>query len=162
MPIPLEIPEPPSAKTVPPEPGPARSALKATESQELKSAAESPGAGPAKAKPENFTSLIEDALRDLGKTPKSTAEPKGKQEERITAQGTMVMIVQQRLKERGFNPGPVNGRAGTSTRRAIISFQKNAGIEPTGEIDTMLMQRLGIIGERVFMTENELPAPSSN
>jgi peptidoglycan hydrolase-like protein with peptidoglycan-binding domain len=43
---------------------------------------------------------------------------------------------------RGFNPGPIDGLAGTLTTRAVIQFQKQQDVEPTGAIDDKLLELL--------------------
>jgi peptidoglycan hydrolase-like protein with peptidoglycan-binding domain len=43
--------------------------------------------------------------------------------------------VQARLKEAGFNPGPVDGQLGAQTREAIKEYQKAHGLPQTGKLD---------------------------
>jgi peptidoglycan hydrolase-like protein with peptidoglycan-binding domain len=43
--------------------------------------------------------------------------------------------VQERLKEAGFNPGPVDGQLGAQTREAIREYQKAHGLPQTGQLD---------------------------
>jgi hypothetical protein len=44
-----------------------------------------------------------------------------------------VAAIQQRLKDLAYDPGPVDGKAGTMTRFAVIAFQKVQGLKVTGE-----------------------------
>ena len=46
-----------------------------------------------------------------------------------------VEIVQQLLKDAGFDPGPVDGDFGDLTRKAILNFQKSFMSNPDGRID---------------------------
>jgi len=43
-----------------------------------------------------------------------------------------VLNVQRALIERGFNPGPLDGKMGTQTRNAIMAFQKSRGLKVDG------------------------------
>jgi hypothetical protein len=51
--------------------------------------------------------------------------------------------VQARLRNLGYDPGQVDGRAGRRTRAAVRRFQMDTGLQPTGEIDTALIDALG-------------------
>jgi hypothetical protein len=51
---------------------------------------------------------------------------------------------QQALRDRGYNPGPIDGSMGTRTREAIKSFQSASGLETTGTLNDETAQKLGI------------------
>lgn len=51
-----------------------------------------------------------------------------------SAEGDDVARVQQRLKDLHFDPGPVDGKFGTTTVQAVWAFQKLTGAEPTGKV----------------------------
>ena len=53
-----------------------------------------------------------------------------------------VRWVQRTLKKLGYEPGPVDGLMGARTRSAIIAFQTDLGVAPTGTIDEMLFAQL--------------------
>lgn len=53
-----------------------------------------------------------------------------------------VSDLQQLLNERGYDAGPVDGMIGQKTRSAIIAFQRDAGLEPTGEVNEALIEKL--------------------
>lgn len=55
-----------------------------------------------------------------------------------------VRRLQRKLKALGYDPGPVDGRLGPATRRAIRRFQKDSGLEVTGLPDTVVMMALGL------------------
>ena len=46
-----------------------------------------------------------------------------------------VRQAQERLKEAGFNPGPVDGQLGAQTKEAIKEYQKAQGLPQTGQLD---------------------------
>ncbi len=48
--------------------------------------------------------------------------------------GSKVKELQQRLKDLGFNPGPIDGFFGTGTTQAVISFQKYHGLDADGVV----------------------------
>ncbi len=53
--------------------------------------------------------------------------------------GANVKVIQQKLKDLGFNPGPIDGIFGLNTEKAVRAFQRNKGIE----VD-------GIVGQRTW------------
>lgn len=55
-----------------------------------------------------------------------------------------VRLVQARLKELGFDPGPIDGIMGSKTRTAIQDFQRSQDIPPDGRITSELHTKLGI------------------
>lgn len=54
----------------------------------------------------------------------------------------IIRKTQSLLTRAGFDPGPADGLFGLKTRDAIISFQKRAGMEGTGEISPELLKAL--------------------
>lgn len=61
---------------------------------------------------------------------------------RETPQRTVVRVIQQHLSRRGYDPGPLDGRLGTQTRRAIRAFQRDCGLAVTGAVGDALIDRL--------------------
>jgi hypothetical protein len=53
-----------------------------------------------------------------------------------------VAEVQRKLNALGYSAGPVDGEMGPQTRRAIIDFQRNAGLRPNGRPDGALLGAL--------------------
>ncbi len=45
-----------------------------------------------------------------------------------------VSAIQTALKEAGIDPGPVDGKMGRKTQKAIVTFQKLEGLKPDGRI----------------------------
>ena len=54
----------------------------------------------------------------------------------------LVMAVQKRLVDLGFDPGPADGVVGGKTRSAIRAFQRLANLDATGDVSADLLQRL--------------------
>jgi peptidoglycan hydrolase-like protein with peptidoglycan-binding domain len=52
-------------------------------------------------------------------------------------------LVQQRLREKGYDPGTINGTADETTRAAIRKFQQDQGVPVTGTIDERTANQLG-------------------
>jgi peptidoglycan hydrolase-like protein with peptidoglycan-binding domain len=57
---------------------------------------------------------------------------------------TNVKEVQQALKEKGHDPGPVDGAMGTRTKKAIRSFQSANNLTPSGTINAETAEKLGV------------------
>jgi peptidoglycan hydrolase-like protein with peptidoglycan-binding domain len=53
-------------------------------------------------------------------------------------------LVQQRLEEKGYKTGNIDGTADDTTRAAIRKFQQDEGIPTTGTIDELTANRLGL------------------
>lgn len=47
----------------------------------------------------------------------------------------LIARVQRKLKRLGYDPGPIDGQLGPSTRAALRKFQRANNMEPTGEIE---------------------------
>ena len=62
----------------------------------------------------------------------------------------LVLRVQKKLHELGYNPGPIDGILGKATRAALKSFQKKNNLLVTGKIDPETSKRL-------FQDTAELP-----
>ncbi len=58
----------------------------------------------------------------------------------------LITKVQSALKEKGYNPGPVDGIMGPRTSKALRDFQIKNDIPVSGEIDKPTLDRLGIKG----------------
>jgi len=65
--------------------------------------------------------------------------------------------VQQALKDKGFDPGPVNGTVGDKTKAAVKQFQERFGITASGEIDNQTLFALGVVGDNATAAEKEPP-----
>jgi hypothetical protein len=54
---------------------------------------------------------------------------------------------QKLLKAKGFDLGNIDGILGPRTRRALIAFQRQQGLEPSGQIDQQTASALGLSNE---------------
>jgi peptidoglycan hydrolase-like protein with peptidoglycan-binding domain len=55
-----------------------------------------------------------------------------------------VKAVQQALKDKGQDPGDVDGRMGPKTQAALRDFQQKEGLKATGRADAETMAKLGV------------------
>lgn len=55
-----------------------------------------------------------------------------------------VKAAQQALKDKGHDPGSVDGVMGPKTRQALKDFQKAQGIKETGRLDAETLAKLGV------------------
>ena len=76
--------------------------------------------------------------------PRRTTQTKTASISRISAPAAspLIMRVQRKLKRLGYDPGPIDGRLGPSTRAAIRRFQRANNMPPTGEIEPGVMALL--------------------
>ncbi|HUD50106.1 peptidoglycan-binding domain-containing protein, partial [Parvibaculum sp.] len=56
--------------------------------------------------------------------------------------GDLIYDVQSKLMRLGYSPGPIDGTFSPQTRNAVLHFQNDMGLRPTGEIDAELLSRL--------------------
>lgn len=52
--------------------------------------------------------------------------------------------VQEALKAKGNDPGPIDGRMGPKTRTALKAFQETNGLKATGQLDNQTAEKLGV------------------
>ncbi|MEO1814545.1 MAG: D-Ala-D-Ala carboxypeptidase family metallohydrolase [Acetobacterium sp.] len=50
--------------------------------------------------------------------------------------------VQTALAARGYHPGPLDGREGPKTQKAVKAFQRDSGLSPDGVVGTLTANRL--------------------
>jgi peptidoglycan hydrolase-like protein with peptidoglycan-binding domain len=75
-----------------------------------------------------------------GAMPESQSRP-----QRAQAQSSgVVKQVQQELKQKGFDAGPVDGRWGPMTEKGVKQFQKSQNIQASGQLDERTLAALGI------------------
>ena len=60
--------------------------------------------------------------------------------------GSEVTRIQQRLQELGYNPGAADGIYGTRTKNAVISFQRDYGLDDDGIAGPKTLEALGLTG----------------
>jgi len=52
--------------------------------------------------------------------------------------------VQEALKAKGNDPGPIDGRMGAKTQAALKAFQEANGLKATGQLDSQTAEKLGV------------------
>jgi peptidoglycan hydrolase-like protein with peptidoglycan-binding domain len=57
-----------------------------------------------------------------------------------------VRQVQEALKDKGHDPGPIDGVMGSQTKQALRDFQKANGLKQTGTLDSQTKEKLNIEG----------------
>jgi hypothetical protein len=57
--------------------------------------------------------------------------------------------VQETLRDKGFDPGPIDGVMGSQTRKAISQYQKSENLPVTGHLDADTAGKLGVGRESV-------------
>ena len=55
-----------------------------------------------------------------------------------------IKSVQEALRDKGFDPGPIDGVMGRRTRAALRSFQQSKNIKANGDLDADTFQQLGV------------------
>ena len=55
-----------------------------------------------------------------------------------------VMAAQQALKDKGHDPGTIDGKMGPRTRSAVSDYQKAEGLKQTGRLDDETRAKLGV------------------
>jgi peptidoglycan hydrolase-like protein with peptidoglycan-binding domain len=53
------------------------------------------------------------------------------------------MAMQQALKDKGFDPGPIDGALGPRTTSALKEYQKSENLTVTGKMDHDMAAKLG-------------------
>jgi hypothetical protein len=58
--------------------------------------------------------------------------------------GLQVIELQQRLRDKGFNPGAIDGDFGENTKAAVKAFQRSVGLKDDGIVGTQTRTKLGL------------------
>ncbi len=109
-------------------------------------AAEEKKAPPAKAEK---MGEMEKKPADMGKMEKKPADM-GMMEKKPADMGMMptgseeTRKVQEALKAKGNDPGPIDGRMGPKTRAAVKAFQEANGMKGTGQVDAQTAEKIGV------------------
>lgn len=90
-----------------------------------------------------YTRQINEAVNmtDAGTAAPRAAAPSAKPVDTVTR-------VQVGLAELGYEPGTINGQLGQQTRNAILKFERDRGIAPTGDISSTLIAELDKMSAR--------------
>lgn len=57
--------------------------------------------------------------------------------------------IQVALKERGYDPGPIDGQWGSKTSAALKRFERDHGLPADGKLDSLALITLGLGPQRV-------------
>jgi peptidoglycan hydrolase-like protein with peptidoglycan-binding domain len=105
-------------------------------------------------------------------TPPTKAEKMGEMEKKpemgkMTTGMEEHRKLQEALKDKGNDPGPIDGRIGPKTRAALKAFQESNGLKPTGQLDNQTAEKLGLgkgampMGKEMKATKKEGTEPMS-
>jgi peptidoglycan hydrolase-like protein with peptidoglycan-binding domain len=84
------------------------------------------------------------------KAPPAKAEKMGEAEKKPAPMGKMsggseeTKKIQEALKAKGNDPGPIDGVMGPKTRAAVKAFQESNGLKGTGRVDSQTAEKLGV------------------
>lgn len=73
----------------------------------------------------------------------------------------VVEQVQGILKDLDFYSGTVDGISGPNTRKAIQAYQQKVGLNPSGEIDALLLDQLGATPKTASVVPRPQPRPDT-
>jgi peptidoglycan hydrolase-like protein with peptidoglycan-binding domain len=62
----------------------------------------------------------------------------------LAAQNSQVRSVQQALKDKGYDPGPIDGLYGPRTRAALRDYQEHEHLSASGKMDAKTLNSLGV------------------
>jgi hyperosmotically inducible protein len=80
-------------------------------------------------------------------TPQDSSQLRGGEQAAIVGMAVtpeQIRLAQERLKERGYNPGQLSGVVDEQTQTAIRDFQKAEGLRNTGRLDIATSRQLGL------------------
>jgi peptidoglycan hydrolase-like protein with peptidoglycan-binding domain len=76
---------------------------------------------------------------------KASPAKEEKAEKKAPAKGSEeVQKLQEALKAKGQDPGPIDGIMGSKTRAATKAFQEASGLKATGRLDDQTAEKLGL------------------
>jgi peptidoglycan hydrolase-like protein with peptidoglycan-binding domain len=84
---------------------------------------------------------------DSGMSTNGSQSARGSSSTSRMAQGgsaANIKEAQQALKDKGYDPGPVDGVMGSKTKEAIKSFQSASNLQSTGTLDAQTAEKLGV------------------
>jgi peptidoglycan hydrolase-like protein with peptidoglycan-binding domain len=90
---------------------------------------------------------VEDKVEDKAKDVKDRMlgrKTEGPEDHRGATKHPNVMAAQQALKDKGHDPGMIDGKMGPRTRTAVAHYQKAEGLKVTGRLDDDTRAKLGM------------------
>jgi peptidoglycan hydrolase-like protein with peptidoglycan-binding domain len=76
------------------------------------------------------------------------------------SKGEQVKAAQQALKDKGHDPGTIDGVVGPKTQAALRDFQSKEGLKATGRLDSETMAKLGVDAKTGAATPSAAPSAS--
>jgi peptidoglycan hydrolase-like protein with peptidoglycan-binding domain len=73
-----------------------------------------------------------------------------------------VKAVQQALKDKGHDPGEVDGKMGPKTQSALRDYQQKEGLKATGRVDNETASKLGVQASAGSSSPAASPSGSSS
>jgi peptidoglycan hydrolase-like protein with peptidoglycan-binding domain len=73
-----------------------------------------------------------------------------------------VKAAQQALKDKGHDPGPVDGVMGPKTQAALKDFQSKEGLTSSGQLDAETMSKLGVEAKAGASADTTTSSPSAS
>ena len=73
-----------------------------------------------------------------------------------------VKAVQQALKDKGHDPGEVDGKMGPKTQQAIRDYQQKEGLKTTGRLDSETASKLGVQAKADTSSTSPAASPSGS
>jgi peptidoglycan hydrolase-like protein with peptidoglycan-binding domain len=86
---------------------------------------------------------VEDKAKDV-KDRVLGRKTEGPEDHRGAAKRANVLAAQQALKDKGHDPGTIDGKMGPRTRAAVSDYQKAEGLKVTGRLDDDTRAKLGM------------------
>jgi len=90
---------------------------------------------------------VEDKVESKAKDVKDRMlgrKTEGPEDHRGATKHQTVMAAQQALKDKGHDPGMIDGKMGRRTRAALTDYQKAEGLKVTGRLDDDTRAKLGM------------------
>jgi peptidoglycan hydrolase-like protein with peptidoglycan-binding domain len=84
----------------------------------------------------------------------------GKHQGRMARNPEKVKAAQQALKDKGIDPGPVDGKMGPKTSAALREYQQKEGLKASGRLDSETMGKLGMEAKSSGAASTTTPSAS--
>ena len=92
-------------------------------------------------------------------TAQQQAERQPGQEMHQQLSSEQIRELQEKLRDEGHNPGPIDGIWGPQTQAAVKEFQKENDLQVTGQLDQQTMKELGIEKQKAGEARELPPQP---
>jgi peptidoglycan hydrolase-like protein with peptidoglycan-binding domain len=73
-----------------------------------------------------------------------------------------VKAVQQALKDKGHDPGEVDGKMGPKTQQALRDYQQKEGLKASGRVDSETASKLGVQASASGSSSSPAASPSGS